>query len=146
MRGKVTKNLEPIPDDVRKQVRELASRYPTAKDAFSALGVSATVYHDLMTPGGVLRKDVLQRVSQKLVLLLASALTVAWSVTLLTIALTVSCASKSASFASDIAPCELAPTCAEAVKCRLDVAKKYNRDPSTVGHCEPLDGGNDGSR
>lgn len=44
-----------------------------------------------------------------------------------------------AAFAADIAMCEQAPTCADAVLCRKAVAEKYGRPFS--GRCEPLDGG-----
>lgn len=121
----------PIPPDVRKRVVELSARYETEKGTYRALGVSAEVYHDLVTPGGVLRQSVLHRVERKLVLLLSGVAAV----------LLLSCGDKRASFASDVAACELAPTCAEAVECRASVALKYGRDPNTVGHCEPLDGG-----
>lgn len=121
----------PIPPDVRRRVVELSAKYETERGAYRALGVSVEVYHDLVTPGGVLRKEVLHRVERKLVLLLSGAAAV----------LLLACGDKRASFASDVAACELRATCAEAVQCRLDVAKKYNRDPNTVGHCEPTDGG-----
>lgn len=39
-------------------------------------------------------------------------------------------------FARDLAACELAPTCAEAVRCRTDAAVRYGRPLSTVGRCE----------
>jgi hypothetical protein len=67
------KNYRPIPPDVRKRVVELAARFETEKGAYRALGVSVEVYHDLVTPGGVLRSDVLERVERKLVLLLNGA-------------------------------------------------------------------------
>lgn len=40
-----------------------------------------------------------------------------------------------AAFAADVALCEQAPTCADAVLCRKAVAEKYGRPFS--GHCEP---------
>lgn len=48
------------------------------------------------------------------------------------------CGNQKAEFASDVAACELRPTCAEAVQCRKDVAVKHGRDPeTTVGKCVP---------
>jgi hypothetical protein len=67
------KNYAPIPADVRKRVVLLSSRFETERGAYRALGISVEVYHDLVTPGGVLRRDVLERVERKLVLLLALA-------------------------------------------------------------------------
>jgi hypothetical protein len=52
-------------------------------------------------------------------------------------ALLLACGNPNADYASDVAKCELAPTCAEAVQCRKDAAIKAHRDPEkTVGHCE----------
>jgi|SRR6516225_6773915 hypothetical protein len=44
-------------------------------------------------------------------------------------------------FAMDLAECDFARTCAEAVSCRMDVAEKYGRPKTTVGHCQTVDGG-----
>jgi hypothetical protein len=52
-----------------------------------------------------------------------------------------SCGGARDGFARDLAACELAPTCAEAVSCRMDVAERYGRPQSTVGRCEYKDGG-----
>jgi hypothetical protein len=77
----------------------------------------------------MLRKDVIERVEKKIVLLLAGAAAV----------MLLSCGNKNAEYASDVAACELRPTCAEAVQCRVDAAKKFGRDVATVGHCEAID-------
>jgi hypothetical protein len=63
----------PVPPDVRKRVVLVAARHETERGAFRELGVSAEVYHDLVTPGGVVRKGVLERVEKKLVSVLAGA-------------------------------------------------------------------------
>ena len=66
------------------------------------------------------------------VLVLAVVPVVVWGALLL-----LSCGgSERGSFAADVASCELAPTCEEAVRCRSVVAVKHHRPPETVGRCE----------